>query len=210
MAHADLELIRAALGGDSGAARQLVHRLTPTIQRSVNGALLRRGRRSRQDMLDLTQEIFRVVFERDGHVLRMWDPARGASLEGLIGLVAERRAVSLLSVGKRSGWAEDLHDFDDFDPPDGGPSADLRLVSRDLLERVLDELKIRLSDRGWLIFWSLYVDDADVEVVMRDHQLTRDAVYAWRSRLQKAIARIRQELESDRATPPRRDRSEVV
>ncbi|MCK6550824.1 hypothetical protein L6R52_33610 [Myxococcota bacterium] len=204
MGHADIELIRAVLAGDQPAARTLVKRLTPVIQRSVNGALLRRGRASRTQMVDLTQDIFRILFEQDGKILRSWDPERGASLEGMISLVAERRAASLLSAGKRTGWAEDLHDFDTWEPPDGGTGSELRLASRQLLERILEELKVRLSDRGWLVFWSLFVEEHDVERVMREHQLTRDAVYTWRSRLQKAISAIRRELESDPATSPGR------
>ena len=208
--HPDLELVRAVLAGRTDAARQLVRRLTPTIQRSVTGAMLRRGRTSRPEMLDLTQEIFRVLFEREGHILRSWDPAKGASLEGLVGLIAERRAASMLAVGKRTGWAEDLHDFDDLELPDAAVGAELRLASRQLLERVLEELKLRLSDRGWLIFWSLFVEEAEVERVMAQHDLKRDAVYAWRSRLQKAISQIRRDLESDPGPPAGSKGSEVA
>jgi hypothetical protein len=204
MAHPDQELIRSVLAGSSSAARLLVKRLTPVIQRSVNGALLRRGRGSRAQMLDLTQDIFRILFERDGHILKSWQPERGASLEGMISLVAERRAASLLSAGKRTGWAEDLHDFDTWEPTDGVPGSELRLASKQLLERILEELKVRLSDRGWLIFWSLFVEEHDVERVMKDHGLTRDAVYTWRARLQKAISAIRHDLESDSGAPPGR------
>lgn len=210
MTHPDQELIRSVLSGNEVAARRLVKRLTPPIQRAVNGVLFRRGRASRAEVLDLTQEIFRVLFEREGHILRSWDPERGASLEGLVGLIAERRAASLLAAGKRSAWAEDLHDFDTWEPPDGEVGSELRLGSKQLLERVLEELELRLSDRGWLIFWALFVEEQEVEQVMREQGLARDAVYAWRSRLRKAIAAVRSELESDPVPSPRREGSEVA
>ena len=66
------------------------------------------------------------------------------------------------------------------------------------------------SGRGWLIFWSLFVEEAEVERVMAQHDLKRDAVYAWRSRLQKAISQIRRDLESDLGPPPGSKGSEVA
>lgn len=195
LAHPDQRLVHAALAGEVRAQRRLVERLTPTIQRAVYGVMRRRGRSSRAEMLDLTQDAFRALFERGGHVLRSWDPGRGATLEGLVGLIAERRASARLSYGRHSAWAEDLCDFDTIELPDGSADAELRVGSKELLERVLDELRVRLSDRGWLMFWSLFVEEHDVERVMREHELSRDAVYAWRSRLQKAIAIVRREVE---------------
>lgn len=203
-AQSDRALIERALRREPEACRALVARLTPAIQSRVNAALIRRGRAQRQEVLDLTQEVFRILLDQDGRILRAFDPARGATLPGYVAMVAERRIASLLRSGRQSGWAEDplspevmdLHD-------DPSPSPEGVAISRDLLVRVLDELRAGVSDRGYEMFHWLYVEEREVEWVMAQSGLSRDAVYAWRSRLQKVIRQVAARLASDPAPTPR-------
>jgi hypothetical protein len=86
-------LIERAIEGNRQAARELVDWLTPTIQKRVMRALLRRRhadhqRDIRQEVEDLTQSVFGALFKNDGQVLRRWDGARG-TLERFVGVVAE-------------------------------------------------------------------------------------------------------------------------
>jgi DNA-directed RNA polymerase specialized sigma24 family protein len=205
VAHPDQALIAGALARKPDACRTLIARLTPPIQRQVNAVLIRRRWGARSDVLDLTQEIFRVLLDEDGKVLRAWDPARGASLEGYVGMVAERRALSILASGRKSGHAEDPHEPGDFDAEEGGgPDPELAAMSRDALAQVLAGLKVRLSDKGYEMFRVLYVEERDVEWVMKTYAMNRDAVYAWRSRIQKTVREVGQKVLSDPDASPGR------
>ena len=55
-------------------------------------------------------------------------------------------------------------------------------------------LKPHLGDRGVLLFQLLFVEERDVEHVMERTQMSRDAIYAWRSRLRKQARNIGQEM----------------
>ncbi len=88
--------VQRALGGDEPALSRLVAALTPVIQARVARSLLLRrsgaasGRDIRQEVENLTQEIFLVLFADNGKVLRTWQPERGLTLLSFVGLVAER------------------------------------------------------------------------------------------------------------------------
>lgn len=204
MSDPDLDLIAGAMRREPEACRALVARLTPAIQSRVNAALIRRGRAQRQEVLDLTQEVFRILLDQDGRILRAFDPQKGATLPGYVALVAERRLASLLRSGRQSAWAEDPVAPEDLEAQDDpGPSPEGLVITRDLLDRVLEELRSGVSDRGYEMFQWLYVEEREVEWVMAHSGLSRDAVYAWRSRLQKVIRQVAEKLASDGESSPR-------
>src|SRR5262245_19125407 len=187
MVHPAQALISRALARDVAACRSLVDLLTPVIQRQVNAAMIRQRRGSRADVLDLTQEIFRILLDDDGKILRAWNPARGAKLAGYVGLIAERRVASILLSGRRSGWAEEAVDSIDLeDAGDHFPSPEHIAIPRQVLEQLLDALRASLNYRGYEMFYWLYVEERDVEWIMERAGLSRDAVSAWRVSLQKA------------------------
>jgi RNA polymerase sigma-70 factor (ECF subfamily) len=202
--HPDIELIERAMARDPASCRILVDKLTPPIQERVNAALIRRRKGSRQNVLDLTQDIFRVLLADDGKILRNWNPERGATLTGFVALIAERRVASALRSGRQSGHAEEPTELEDLDTADEAANPEEQALSRDLLERVLDELRIGTSAQGYEMFRLLFIEEREVEAVMQEAQLSRDAVYAWRSRLQKLVKKIAAELLSDPAGAPRR------
>jgi DNA-directed RNA polymerase specialized sigma24 family protein len=210
VAHPDLELIAQALERRPAACRALVDRLTPTIQQRVSAALIRRRRGSRQELLDLTQEVFRILLDEDGRALKAWDPARGASLNGYVALIADRRVASVLRSGRQSGWAEDAKDPLDFEElDDTAPTPEEVSVSRDMLAQLLEILRAGLSERGFEMFHWLYVEEREVEWIVARSGLNRNAVYAWRARLQKTIAQAAVDLSSDRPASRRRESDEV-
>ena len=89
-------LIRRALDGDQTALTELVAMLTPVIHAGVARTLLARrsllagGRDLRQEVEDLSQDVFLALFARDGRVLRSWQPELGLSLANFVELVAQR------------------------------------------------------------------------------------------------------------------------
>lgn len=188
--------LRSALAGDEPALNRLVRALTPVIQsRVARGLLLRRtggaaGRDVRQEIEDLTQEIFLVLFADGGKVLRSWQPERGMSLLNFVGLVAERQTASVLRSGKRSPWKEDPTLAEDIDQaaPEVGPEE--VTASREQLRHLLCRLAEELSPLGRHLFDLLFLRDLPFEEVTRQTGMSPDAVYAWRSRLRRLARRL--------------------
>src|SRR5262249_40316279 len=107
-----IELIQSALDGDERATRGLMTAILPILHARVGRMLLRfraasRHRDIRQDVEDLVQQILLMLFSDGGKALRAWDPGRGMSFAGFIGLLAEREIYSILRSRRRSPWTED-------------------------------------------------------------------------------------------------------
>ncbi len=208
VARDDAELLARALAGEPAAMRGLIDRLLPAVQARVGLALLRRhgqarGRNLRAEAEDLSQEVFAALFEQGARVLRSWQPERGLSLKGFVGLVAEREAGAILRTGKRSPFTEEptaddtLRQLEGRNASGQSPMTDL-IESRDLLEAVVDRLRERLSPQGFWLFELLYVEERSVEEACAITGMTPDALYAWRSRIGKLAREVRDALVEER------------
>lgn len=199
--------LQSALAGDEAALTRLVQRLTPVIQsRVARGLLLRRtgaaaGRDIRQEVEDLTQEVFLVLFADEGKVLRSWQPGRGLSLLNFVGLVAERQTASILRSGRRSPWKEDPAPPEDLDQVDreGGPEE--IVASREQLKLLLHRLTEELSPLGRHLFDLLFLRELPFEEVTRQTGMRPDAVYQWRRRLRLLVRRLLEEMSENRLAP---------
>ncbi len=200
-------LVRRALSGDPAALRGLVAALTPVIQARVARTLLARryrlagGRDVRQEVEDLSQDVFLALFSRDGHVLRTWQAERGLSLENFVGLIAERQVLSFLRSGRRNPWKEDASftaEELETEAPESGPEE--TAASREYLALLLDRLREELSPLGWRLFELLFVREMSQSEVEAASGLSADAVYAWRSRLRRLSQKLLAELSEHRAS----------
>jgi DNA-directed RNA polymerase specialized sigma24 family protein len=185
------EKVRHALAGDAEAVRWLIALLSPVIQARVTRGLLRRasgGRSTRQEVEDMTQEVFVALFENGGKVLRTWEPERGMSLTNFVGLVAERQVAAILRSGRRSPWTEDPTLCEELErPSDHATGPEARVASQQLLDVLLDRLRATLSPRGLDLWERLYLREQSVEAVCAATGMSHDALYAWRSRLGKLV-----------------------
>jgi RNA polymerase sigma factor (sigma-70 family) len=203
-------LARRALAGDQAALTRLVAVLTPVVQARVARTLLARrsrlgrGRDVRQEVEDLTQEVFLSLFARNAHVLRGWQAERGLSLENFVGLVAERQVFSSLRSGKRNPWKEEPSLIEDLDAaaPDSGPEE--VTASREQLSLLLDRLREEVSPLGWQLFDLLFIQELPLPEVRAATGLSADAVYAWRSRLRRLAKEQAAEVLSGSAGPARK------
>jgi RNA polymerase sigma factor (sigma-70 family) len=195
------DLVRRALAGDPAALGGLVALLTPVIQGRVARTLLARryrlagGRDLRQEVEDLSQDVFLALFSRDGRVLRTWQAERGLSLENFVGLIAERQVLSFLRSGRRNPWKEDpLLASDEIEPESLESNPEEIVASREHLSLLLDRLREELSPLGWRLFELLFVREMSQSEVEAASGLSADAVYAWRSRLRRLSQKLLAEL----------------
>lgn len=204
--------VRRALAGEEPALSRLVAALTPVIQtRVARGLLLRRtgpaaGRNVRQEVEDLAQEIFLVLFADGGKVLRSWQPERGLTLLNFVGMVAERQTASILRNGKRSPWRDDPTLAEDFEGLTEERGPEEITASREQLTRLLVRLTEELSPLGRQLFELLFLRELSFDEVTRRTGMSPDAVYAWNSRLRRLARRLldeRSENHLDQRTPLR-------
>lgn len=204
-------LVQEALAGDQAALTRLVAVLTPVIQaRTARTLLARRSRLAsdcniRQDVEDLTQEIFLFLFADDARVLRSWQAERGLSLENFVGLVSERYVISFLRSGKRNPWKEEPSPVEDLDGVAMDPEPEEVAASREQLRLLLDRLREKLSPLGQRLFQLLFVQEMSLEETMAASGLSADAVYAWRSRLRRLARELLAEM-SRNSQPARKTR----
>ncbi len=201
----DVELTREdvsrALAGTPAEVARVIEKLTPVIQARVARGLLQRrrgpssGRSVRQEVEDLTQEVFLALFADDGKVLRDWQPERGLSLANFVGLVAERQTASILRSGKRSPWKEDPTLTAELDGSDDTSGPEKEAASRQVLRRLLQRLNDELSPLGRHLFDLIFLRELSVPEVERKIGMKPDAIYAWRSRLRRLANELRTEVE---------------
>lgn len=195
----DARLVTAALSGDRPALERLCDTLLPVIHTHVARVVLRwssaaRGRPLRQEIEDLIQEAVVALLANDGRALRAWRPGAGMGLRGFVGLVAEREVSSILRSGRRSPWSDDPTPMDAIDGPAPSTGPEEQVATREVLDQVLLRLHSTLSPLGRMLFERLFVAEESVETVCEATGMSADAVYAWRSRLRKAIAAIAKEV----------------
>ncbi len=206
----DLALLTRALDGDAISMRALLDRILPVVQARVGAALLRRraqvrGRSLRQESEDIVQDVCAALFEREGHVLRGWSPERGLSLKSFVGLVAERELGMMLRSRRRNPFSEHPTELDVLEQHQshsethafGGRAASALgadLEARDLLRAVLDQLRERLSGTGYFVFELLFVEDCATDQAAELTGLSRDALYAWRTRIMRQAREIYDEV----------------
>jgi RNA polymerase sigma-70 factor (ECF subfamily) len=194
-------MLERCLKGDPIAVRALVDDWTPVIQARAARAILRRRahreqrRGLEQEVEELTQEVFASLFADGARTLRTWDPARGLSLRNFVGLVAEREIANILQSGRRRPWSEDRTvDAAVEDVAGVSPGPEAPVAARQLFVRILARLREELSPQGFKLFEMLLIEERPVEDVCAETGLSRDAVYAWRSRLPKLVRRLANDL----------------
>lgn len=178
----------------------LVLRLWPIVSARVQRVVRRKEGMapSRERLEDLVQEVFVSLLEADRRALKSWRTDGGLSFDNFVGLLAERRVLSLLRPGPhRFVWAPDptLTDGTADDHVAVDADFEIRAMSRDLLNELLDRLQETLSPLGMHLFEALYVDQLAVDAAAARVGMSVEAVYKWRQRLRQCVARLAVELQ---------------
>lgn len=209
------EWLEGTLAGDARATRAFVSTMRPVVQARIARALLRfssraAGRDTRQEVDDLTQDVFGQLFANDARVLRRWSPTKGLSLANFVGLVAHRHATKTLMSDRRSPWSEEPMLDAALDRASGSTEPERQIVQRDLLVTVLQQVRAELSPRACLLFEALVVERRPIPEVAELTGLSPAALYQWRSRLARRAREIAATFSSDstlrRQSPALEDR----
>ena len=190
----DQTLLAAALSGDPIATRELVDTLLPVVQCRVARVLRQRApgnRDLRQEMQDLVQDVFARLFANRAQVLRQWDPERGANLRTFVSLVTHREVISKMRTAKRNPFTEEPTARSEHQlQPSPRPLPDQQASDREYLGQLVASLKAELSPQGYRVFQMLWGEQRAVEDVCASLNLSRDAVYAWRTRIRKLARQL--------------------
>jgi RNA polymerase sigma-70 factor (ECF subfamily) len=192
------EDVQRALDNDRPALAKLVRELVPVIKVEVGVALVRRarpqGRDPRQDVDDFTQSVLVHLLSDGGKLLRQWDPARGRSLASFVRLITRQRVSRILQGHRGNPWSDEPTEQEDFETlapeTDDAPA----LESRDQLRVLMEHLRVRLSERGLLLFQRIYVEQRPIAEVAAEQGMTRGAIDAWNSRTRKLARTLASEL----------------
>jgi len=203
---ASLEDVKRALRGERAAIEELVRELSPVVQARVATVLWRRGRASRQELEDLTQEVLMELFTGDDRVLARWEPERGLSLASFVGLVAQRLVFSVLRSRRRSPFTQEPTDPATIEASASSsrlhPTAEDPVAAREFLGLLFERLHAELSPKALEMFYRLYVWQEEPEHVARETGSKLDAIYQWRSRLKKEVAELETSLLRQCAADP--------
>lgn len=190
---------RAVVEKNTASIQVMVQTLNAIIHSRVARVLVRRragsrGRDLRQDVEDITQEVFVAFLENGGQILLSWAPEKG-SAAAFFGLIAERRTHNILDSRKQSPWTEEPSEIDRLERPRGGEADVEKQISTRHMLRVLGErLLVELSERDRILFELLYLKRLDDEKVRQKLSLSRDVLYQARKRLLSRVRNIARKL----------------
>lgn len=186
---ADVLLVRRALAGQQDAVATLVARLMPVIRARVRRALASGGRQLRaMDGDDLTQEVWLLLIAHGGRQLLAWEPERGMTLEGYVGMVTEREIHNQrgrAAAKKRGGHllAADPEAVAHLASPQASPEAQVTTV--DLAARLGAYLEQELPARGQLVFRHAFTDGRAPTTVATLLGVDVQVVYNWQHKIRR-------------------------
>ncbi len=198
------ELLAAALAGRPDKIRELIDSLMPVVVVRVRRVLARNPARVpclNQDVDEVVQETFLVLFAKDSRLLRNYDAERGMSVANYVGQIAEReagRVIRARSADKRRG--ETLVAPDDLKmahAPDGGEGSEEQLVRQERARELLARLRERLTPESFLVFELMYVRLLPAPEVAAMLGCEVQAVYTRKSRIRTTLRKVVEEFEQE-------------
>lgn len=142
------------------------------------------------------QDVMLKLFAERGRVLRAWDPDRGLTLRGFLRRVVRFHVLQLFRSSVRNPWRDRLTESHS---EVAGEDSDAILHQLWLWE-VRDLLLADESEHGRALYVGLFVEHRSAEDVGEQNNMSRDAVYQWRSRFKRRAARL---LADEKRSTPR-------
>lgn len=162
------------------------------------------SRDARQEVEDLTQQVFVALLENGGERLRRWSGEEG-TLPAFVGTIADHEIASILRSQRTNPWAQQPMVEGMLEAKlDLAASSEQEFLSREELVLLWERLKGELSDLGVDLFIWSFVEERSIEEVQELSGMSASAIYQWRSRLARLIRKLREESLSEKAPEMRR------
>jgi RNA polymerase sigma-70 factor (ECF subfamily) len=175
-------LVQAAGRSESVAIRQLTERLLPVVRARVRRLQARRSDLRATETMDLVQQVFVCLLGDGAAQLRKWDPARGATLEGYVGMVTEREVGNLAQKSATRSRME-APEPDVVDEAASTNAFETQLLQRDAALKLGRYLHEQLPPKGQVIFKCLYGDGLNTDETARVLGVERQVVYNWQHKI---------------------------
>lgn len=184
----DLRLLRRALAGHGAAMRRLVDRLLPVIRARVR----RRIGGPPEQREDVVQDVWVYLLSDGGRVLRRFDPEKGSSLEGFVGMLTERQIIDLQRVARAAKRGADkvVHDDAALARAPDARTPEEAAITADLVERLGAHLHQVLSGTGQLVFRLIYTDHCTPAEAAEAMGVKIQVVYNWQHRIRKEVRAV--------------------
>ena len=188
----DTELVARAAAGQRSAVETLATRLAPILQARARRFLRGMGYRIAADELDdLVQEVWLVLLKDGARQLQAWDPSRGATLEGYVGMVADRELRNQLAARrrlKRGGDQVDVGLEGTEHTPHGTAGPEGLVIGHHLEVDLGGHLAAHLPELGRLVYALLYQDGLGPAEAATVLQVNTQVVYNWQHKI-RGLAR---------------------
>ncbi|MEZ4470021.1 MAG: leucine zipper domain-containing protein [bacterium] len=133
-------------------------------------------------------EVWLALLKDDARALRAYDPGRSRTLEGYVGLIADRVLVDRLraATAEKRGFGTTTADdaaLGRTPAADGGP--DQVVESAELAAALGDHLRATLPGTGLLVFRLVFTDELAPVEAARAMGVNLQVVYNWQHRIRQ-------------------------
>lgn len=182
----DAELVAALLAGDAAAWRRLVAEQSAPLVRAIRSVV---GRFERVLGSDAAEEILAAfwldLLGRDGHKLRVFDPARGVGLGGWLRMLVVRAAYDHLRRSRRR--PESAVEVSEAELAGSGPSPEREVASREELAQVA-ALCERLSARDQQFLDLFYGEQLEADELAQRLGIQAKTVYTKQHKIRLRLS----------------------
>lgn len=183
----DAALVARALDRGGRLLRGLVERLMPVVRARVRRRL---GGWSPAVREDAVQEVWLALLADDGKALRTFDPDQGRTLEGFVGMVAERQIIDWVrrqQAARRGGGATFTDDRALERRAAIEPDPEHAVLTADLIAAFGRHLEATLPEIGLLVFRLMYTDRLAPTAAAEALGVKRQVVYNWQHRIRGEV-----------------------
>jgi RNA polymerase sigma factor (sigma-70 family) len=178
-----LPLINRAASGDEAAQRELYDRLAPIIRGRLRFERSRAVKRLSPTLglEDVAQHVWMVLVKDGYRQLLSYDPARGKSLAGYVGLIAGREYGNLTRTPHRE--TQEITE----DARANGIDPETFTVASDLRRRCYQDIAATLSPRGKLVLDLFFLEQKTTGEVAHILGWREQAVSNWVFKIRRQI-----------------------
>lgn len=183
----DPALVARAFDRGGRHLRALVTRLMPVVKARV---YRRMGSWSAAAREDAVQEVWVGLLADRGKAVRGFEPGPGRTLEGFVGMLAERAIIDWIrrqQAAKRGGGAVHTDERALLTRADASAGPENHVLTADLAEALGRHIRETLPEIGRLVFRLVYTDRLGPAEAATTLGVNRQVVYNWQHRIRREV-----------------------